>query len=323
MKRLLITAVLCSASVASAQPWAEAVSEAQKAEAQARLEEGNVLFLKQSYREALEKYQAALRAWDHPSIRFNIVRCLIQLDRTVDAYDNLREALKYGAAPLEENVYREALAYEKLLAHEVAEVEIKCTQAGAAITLDGQDLLTCPGHVTRRVRPGKHEVVANKTGFLTVQRELKVVGGSRESIDITLIALAQATKVVHRWPTWIPWVVFGSGLGVTGFGAVIEYNAQRTMDEHDREVARDCALGGCYSDPNAEGLTDAQRAKARDLEAQRDNAELQDKLAISVISVGAFAAVAGGVMLVMNRGEAVYSVEPQPGGGVITATGRF
>ncbi|HEX5060862.1 MAG TPA: hypothetical protein VFV99_15955 [Kofleriaceae bacterium] len=323
MKRLLITAMLCSASIASAQPWAEGVSDAHKAEAQARLEEGNALFLKQSYREALEKYQDALRAWDHPSIRFNIVRCLIQLDRPVDAYDNLKAALKYGAEPLEENVYREALAYEKLLANEVAEVEIKCAQPGVAITLDGQDLPTCPGQATRRVKPGKHEVVANKAGFLTVQRELKVVGGSRESVDIALVPLAEATKVVHRWPTWIPWVVFGSGLGVAGFGAAMEYNAQRTMDEHDREVARDCAMGVCYADPNADGLTDAQRAKARDLQTQRANAELQDKIAIGIISVGTVAAIAGGVMLVMNRGETVYSLEPQPGGSMVTASGRF
>ena len=82
-------------------------------------------------------------------------------------------------------------------------------------------------------------------------------------------------------------------------------------------------MGVCYADPDAEGLTDAQRAKARDLQTQRANAELQDKIAIGVISIGAVAAIAGGVMLVMNRGETVYSLEPQPGGGMVTASGRF
>ena len=117
--------------------------------------------------------------------------------------------------------------------------------------------------------------------------------------------------------------MFGSGLGVTGFGAFMEYNAQRTMDNHDSEVARDCANGMCFTDPNAEGLTDAQRAKARDLADARSSAELQDRIAIGVISAGVAAAIAGGVMLVMNRGETVYSVEPTAGGGMLTASGRF
>jgi tetratricopeptide (TPR) repeat protein len=324
MKRLVLIVLLsCVAARAHAQPWAQGVTDAQKTEAQARLEEGNALFLKQSYKEALDKYQQALRSWDHPSIRFNIVRCLIQLDRNVDAFDNLKEALRYGAEPLEENVYREALAYEKLLANEVAEVEISCTQQGVVVLLDGKDLVACPGRTMRRVAPGKHGVVANKEGFLTVHRELKVLGGSRESIDIKLLPLAQATQVVHRWPQWIPWVVFGGGLAVTSLGGFIEYNAQRTMAEHDREVARDCAVGSCFNDPDAEGLTEAQRAKALDLQAQRSSASLQDKIAIGVITVGAAAAIAGGAMLVLNRGETIYSVEPQAGGGMITATGRF
>ena len=323
MKRIVMLVLLCTASAASAQPWAQGVTDAQKAEAQARLEEGNVLFLKQSYKEALEKYQAALRAWDHPSIRFNIVRCLIQIDRNVEAFDNLREALKYGAEPLEENVYREALAYEKLLANEVAEVEIACTQQGVEVLLDGQELMTCPGRQSRRVAPGKHGVVANKAGFLTITRELKVLGGSKEKLDITLVSVTQATKIVRRWPQWIPYVVLGSGIGVTGFGAFMEYNAQRTMDEHDREVARDCALDMCFIDPNAEGLTDAQRQKARDLQTARSTAELQDRIAIGVITIGVGAAIAGGVLLVMNRGETVYAVEPTVGGGVVTASGRF
>jgi len=60
------------------------------------------------------------------------VRCLIQLDRAVEAAENLELALKYGAAPLEENVYAEAIAYQKLLANQVGEVAVKCEQPGVA-----------------------------------------------------------------------------------------------------------------------------------------------------------------------------------------------
>ncbi len=89
-------------------PWADGVTDAQKAAARTRLDAGNARFLDKKYGEALEQYRQAVAIWDHPAIRFNMVRCLIQLERPVDAYDNLVLALTYGAAPLEEAVYLEA-----------------------------------------------------------------------------------------------------------------------------------------------------------------------------------------------------------------------
>ena len=63
----------------------DAYGDSQKAQAQKILEEGNALFLKKDYAQALEKYKAAVAKWDHPAIRFNMVRCLIQLDKPVEA----------------------------------------------------------------------------------------------------------------------------------------------------------------------------------------------------------------------------------------------
>src|SRR3569623_242091 len=108
---VMALAVAPSAAHADDQPWAVGVTDAQKAQAQKILDEGNQLFLKKDYAPALDKYKAAVAVWDHPAIRFNIVRCLIQLDRPVDASATLALALKYGAAPLEGAVYREALCF--------------------------------------------------------------------------------------------------------------------------------------------------------------------------------------------------------------------
>ena len=33
------------------------------------------------------------RSWDHPAIRFNLVRCYVQLGKNVDAAQNLELAL--------------------------------------------------------------------------------------------------------------------------------------------------------------------------------------------------------------------------------------
>jgi tetratricopeptide (TPR) repeat protein len=316
---MAMTMVMAAYTAAHAQPWAAGVTDAQKKTAQARLEEGNALFLERKYAEALVKYEEAIAAWKHPAIQFNVVRCLIQLDRPVEASDRLALALAYGAAPLDEGVYTEALSYQKLLANQIAEIEVSCEQQGVKLTLDGQPLLTCPGKDKRRVAPGPHQVVGTKDGHLTKTVEVVVVGGTTEPVELALVPLAQAAKIVHRWPTWIPWVVTGGGLVVAGLGGVLQWQAFGQMRAYDADITRNCSINGCDVAMTNEQL--------------RQDAIRNNKIAISVITVGATAAVTGGVMLFLNRGRTVYEqpvdrrtrldVVPQPGGGLVGVSGQF
>jgi len=319
--------MFASAGVAQAdQEWAQGVSDTQKAAAQKKLEEGNGLFIKQNYSEALKAYQAAVAEWDHPAIRFNIVRCYIQLDKPVEASDNLQKALKYGAAPLEEAVYTEALSYQKLLANQIAEIEINCTQDGAKVTLDGETLIAkCPGTEKRRVLAGQHGVITTKEGFLPQNVEVVLVGGKTEKVETKLVPLTKAAKVVHRWPTWIPWVVFGGGAVVAGFGGFFKAQGFSQMSDFDKAVSSRCQTNGC------------DLATETDLKRMHDRAKTYDNVGTVVLSIGAVGVVAGGVMLVMNRGKTVYEQPtekrggmdaridyvPHDGGGVLTFSGQF
>jgi tetratricopeptide (TPR) repeat protein len=319
--------------VAVAQPWAQGVTDEQKKTAQSHLEEGNALFLAQKYKEALEKYQAAIASWDHPAIRFNVVRCLIQLDRPVEASDNLQAALKYGAEPLEEAVYQEALSYQKLLANQIGDLEVSCSQAGAKLTLDGQPLMNCPGKEKRRVSPGTHGIVATKDGFLTKSMQIDVVGGKSKDVDIKLIPLDKAAKVVHKWGTWFPWVVFGGSIAVAGAGIGIEFIAKSDMNSYDQRVASACAVNGCNL--NITDKNDPQYDLAQQLNAQKDRAETRDKVANTVIAIGAAGTVAGAVLLFLNRGQTVYEdpkaatattfnvLPTHDGGAMATLAGHF
>jgi len=296
------------------EPWAAGVTAAQKDAAHQLLEAGNTLFLQRDYAAALDKYRQAVAAWDHPAIRFNIVRCLIQLDRVVEAADNLKLALAYGAAPLEEAVYNEALAYQKLLANQIADVEVRCDQAGVAVTLDGQPLLACPGTQARRIAPGRHQLVGSKDGFLTKTTDVVIAGGEHQRVAVALVPITAATTIVHRWPTWKPWLVAGSGLAVIGIGGLIEYSASQDMSSFDRALALACADTGCS----------ASRPIPPDVADQKQRAIRENDVAIGVLSVGLAAAAAGGVLVYMNRGLPVYpSVERIPGGGAVTLGGRF
>jgi hypothetical protein len=313
---------------AFADGWAAEAAKTspdQKAAAQAKLEAGNQLFLKQQYKEALEAYDSAIKSWDHPAIRFNIVRCMIQLDRPVEATDNLALALKYGAEPLEDTVYNEALNYQKLLAKQIGNLEVTCSQQGAKLTLDGQTLMDCPGTQKRRVAPGPHGIVATKDGYLTKEMRLEVTGGEDEKVDVKLIPLDKAAKVVHRWPTWIPWVVFGGGVTLATFGGVLQFMAAGRMNDYDQSVGTQCMITGCSPAMLEEnGLADDKRS-----------AESLNTAGVTLISVGIAGAVAGGVMLFMNRGRTVYEEPPKAGGptvgvvptrdggGLMTLSGRF
>jgi hypothetical protein len=309
---------------AETEPWAIGITDQQKAQAQKLLEEGNALFLAKNYSEALEKYKAAVGAWDHPAIRFNMVRCLIQLDRPVEASDNLALALKFGAAPMDEAVYNEALSYQKLLANQIGDLDVHCEQVGVKITLDGQPLLSCPGKEHRRVAPGQHQLVGTKDGFLTKTTEVVVLGAKTQDSKIELVPLGKAAKVVHRWSTWVPWTVFGGGLVLAGVGGVLQYFASQDMASYDSGVSTFCSGVGCA--PDNPHLADLNDFKSR--------AQTENKIAVSIMTVGFATAVVGGVMLYMNRGRTVYesSVEkqgPQVGftpthdGGLLSLSGHF
>jgi hypothetical protein len=294
-----------------AQPWVVGVSEAQKAKAQKLLEAGNGLFLERKYAEALERYNAALAEWDHPAIRFNIVRCLIQLEKPVEAADQLKLSMKYGPAPFDEQIYSEALAFEKLLATQVGEIEIECTQPGVQLTLDGRSLFACPGKESRRVAPGQHQVVGTKSGFMPKTQQLFVVGGKHERAQMSLELLsARNARIEHRWPAWLPWTVFAGGFALAGVGELAHLRAVDDNSLYEKNV-----VGQCKPPCTSSSLDHSLESTAR----------LENGVAIGLFSVGAAAAVTGAVMLYLNRGHAVYetAIVPTPGGAAVTLGGAF
>lgn len=290
--------------LATPAPWSQGVTDGQKAQAKVLLDAGNALLLEKKYVEALDKYAAAVAVWDHPAIRFNMVRCQIQLGRNLEAYENLERALKYGAAPLEETVYNEAVAYQKLLATQIGDIKISCTQPDVKLTLDGQPLATCPAQETRRVLAGPHQVVGTKQGLMTRTLELVVVGGKDASaIDIKLDPLAKGAKIVHRWPNYLPWTVFGGGLALTAIGVVTLNLAHNEIRAYD-----DAVDSMCTDRCTPEELAPLQHYK--------DDSHRNNILGGTAVILGATAVATGAVMVYLNRGRTVYpDVAPAPGGG--------
>jgi hypothetical protein len=300
------------------------VTAEQRARAQALLEEGNELFLRARHRDALARYQLAVQTWDHPAIRFNIVRALIQLDRPVEAYDNLQLALRHGSAPLEEQIYAEAQAYDRLLRGRIAELEIATAQDGVAVTLDGRAFLRGPGMQRTRLLPGAHQIVGKKPGHLTVTRDVVVLPGANDIIEITLPSFEEATVTTRRWAIWKPWAVLGAGAATIGLGALLERESGDDLDKFREDLGRLCAEVPCRE----QDLPASTRSLERD-------ATLEHRLAVGAFVVGGAAVVTGLTLVVLNRpisalpddaaGGATVGVAPAIGPGVVGATvgGRF
>ncbi|HUS30629.1 MAG TPA: hypothetical protein VMZ53_19100 [Kofleriaceae bacterium] len=313
---LLVLAFTVASAHADNEPWRVGVTPERMQAAKKLLDEGNDLLLARDWQAALVKYQAAIEQWDHPGIRFNIVKCLVQLDRTIEAVDNLDLALKYGAAPLDETVYSEALGYQKLLANQVATIAVECKQPGVEVTLDGQPLDACPGTSKRRVLPNRHQVVGKRAGFLTHTVEIFVLGGKTEAVSVALDPVGTSGTMVHRWSTWVPWAVVGAGVVAGGLGGLSQARAVANRDAYEDKLVG-CGAAGC-PDGFQSGL--------------RERATLENRLAIGLWVTAGVAIVTGGTMLYMNRGRTVYTkqtekIEPTaaitPGGATVGLRGSF
>ena len=107
--------------------------------------------------------------------------------------------------------------------------------------------------------------------------------------------LAKAAQVVHRWPTWIPWVVFGGGFAVAGIGGFIDVSAaQRRWTTTTARSRANCAVMAC----------DLSRAENTSSATSTTDARADERASRSAImSVGVAATAVGGVMLFMNRGQ--------------------
>ncbi len=117
MRGWVVCVVLCATSVARADdPWDEGVKADAKADADALREEGDALFAKGRFQDALDLYAEAVKAWDHPAFRLQMARAYLALEQPADATVQLELALRWGDRPFTPSEYVEAQNYQRLLA---------------------------------------------------------------------------------------------------------------------------------------------------------------------------------------------------------------
>ena len=282
MRYVLALVLLCGIAVAEDKPWAKDVPQAQQDSAFALYEEANKLFADGEYTRALEKYEAAIAQWDHPSIRYNLAVCLINLDRPVEAYQNLQSALRFGEAPLGAALYNEGLNYQKLLSKQVAEIEITSKEEGARVSLDGKPLTLVDGRATTLVAvQDPHEVIASKPGYQTLRQPLdRLPPGKKTTIELKLQKLEGGR--------WKPWAVIAGGAVVAGAGGYVYGLARSDIDAYEKAIETTCP---CASPADLGADADLP-----------DRARTKEIAAYSMFALGGVTLATGVVLLVRGRG---------------------
>lgn len=300
----LVMLVLPCLARAEDRPWAAGVGAVEQAAALELYREGNSLFEQSHHTQALARYRDALKKWDHPAIRFNTAVVLITLDQPLEAWEHLEAALRFGEAPFGVETWKQAQLYKKLLAGQVAELEVKCDEPGAEITLDGAPLFIGPGNAHKRLKPGAHQLVAKKEGFVTAATSLQLSSGALHTEEMRLVRPQVAeVRLVRQFPVWLPWTVMGAGAVVGLIGAPVLAGAQASYERYDQDLARVCPRG-CPAAEVPGAVVDI-----------RQSAAAQNGVAVALFAAGGATLVTGVVLAVINqpRPEQAISIAPVVG----------
>lgn len=133
---------------------------------------------------------------------------------------NFRE-VEIAAGRCAEKLHRQARAVLAMR----SSLRIVSVPPGAEVVIDG--LPQGPAPVRGLLPAGRHTVEALARGLPPLQRELELRAGEARSLTLDLIArrdelrLTSAAPAKTRYPEWVKWVFFSSGLAMVGPGAVL------------------------------------------------------------------------------------------------------
>lgn len=274
------------------RPWAEGVSKESQDAAWELFREGNALLKDSIFRQAVDKYRAALKHWDHPAIHYNLALALLNLDQPLEVSKHLDKAMAYGALPLEQDKYEHAKGYKALIEQQIATIEVACAEPGAIVKVDGEPLFTAPGSKTTKVRAGSHTIIATKDGFMTTEKTKNFEGGKTEQVTLKMYEVGKLTAYKRRWPNWQPWLVVGVGAAFLAGGGVLHWQASENFAAFDDDIT---ACGGCVPSDEIAG--------------KKSDAEMYRSLAIVSYGIGAAALVTGATLVYVNR-EKPYKINP-------------
>jgi hypothetical protein len=239
----------------------------------------------------------------------------------------LQEALSSQVRPLEgdlrvetESLLAKALHYVARVAFDIQPEAVTVLIDGAVVTLDASKSLM--------VRVGTHDLEVRAEGYETQRRELRVVSGQDQTLQLTLndaapvadvpstpdvassqVAVSASTSnaaeaSTTNKPNLLPWIIVGGSAAVSIVGIVLV-----AMAQSDIATVEDAKDGTTW--PKLEGAY--------------DSAPLKSGIGITMIGLGLAGVTTGVLMLVLNKNASAYhnTAQVAVGLGSIAVTGAF
>ncbi|MBK9265814.1 MAG: hypothetical protein IPM54_39250 [Polyangiaceae bacterium] len=215
MAIILATIVTVMPRIATAQDFAT------RSAARKLGEEGIVLFEKQQFAEALEKFNLAEQLVPAPTLGLRAARCLVQLGRFVEASERYLEVTRIEVpraqmTPAFRKAQADALIERDQLLPLIPTLTIEVTGptgAGVTVFVDGEQIPTALVGQKRPIDPGVHEVEVRRKDT-QVKKKIDIVVKENEKLRLELPPLpeAKAPEVDPKLQV-LGWVGIGVGVG--------------------------------------------------------------------------------------------------------------
>ena len=214
-------------------------------------EEGIALFEKESWAEALEKFNLADQLVPAPTLGVRAARCLVKLGRFVEASERFLEVTRMdlkgvNITPAFRKAQAEALKEREELLPLIPSLSIEVRGPigeGILVFVDGEQIPSALVGQTRPIDPGKHEVEVRR-GETKVTQKVDVQIKRAERLVFELPELPKP-KPPEPDPTWrtIAWIGVGFGAGgaiAFGVNGMLAVSLEQDLVKDDKCPNRMC-----------------------------------------------------------------------------------
>jgi hypothetical protein len=277
------------------------VSKANEDCARNAFRQGNDLLNNGLFPQSVARYRDAINCWDHPAIHYNLALALINLDKPIEVFEQLNLAIQYGADPVGQDKFDHAKEYLKLVAGQLADIEVSCDMKGAKIAVDGKEAFIAPGTYKAKVRVGKHTFYGEKEGYNARVTAPFIGPGDTYRIELKLYTIPELTRYRCKWNcgTRTPYYILAGGAVAGIAGGIFEFMASSSYKDFNEAVARcNTPAMGCDT------------ATAGSIIDKRNSGDTKRAIGYVGYGVAGAAIAAGAVILWLNRREA-YQIRPE------------
>ncbi len=172
-----------------------AQSDADRAMARASFQRGVAAYEAANYPDALEAFQRAYEIAPHPVVRVNIANCLERVGRPADALTHYEAFLREMGDQANAEQQQEVGEAVRRLNRRVGELSLTVTPSDATVTIDGREVHDFSQPV--RLEVGRRLIVAEREGYRTITRRVRVEAGQRRDSRLVLQSENEASPVTE------------------------------------------------------------------------------------------------------------------------------